>query len=159
MKSRFTAPPGKGAMSECDDRRVARREGSGHKDFDVSGPKRPGKRRSAETHPQGSRAMATEAEMSDAFHQREDGFEKRFANDEALRFRAVARRNKAVALWAAELKGLSGEAAAKYAEDFVGAQVGLGDDAVAAALKAGSGARQDRPLRSPPGQEDGRGDG
>ncbi len=73
--------------------------------------------------------------MSDAFHQREDGFEKRFANDEALRFRAVARRNKAVALWAAELKGLSGEAAAKYAENFVGAQVGLGDDAVAAALR------------------------
>ena len=51
--------------------------------------------------------------MSDAFHQREDGFEKRFANDEALRFRAVARRNKAVALWAAEMKGLSGEAAAR----------------------------------------------
>ncbi len=73
--------------------------------------------------------------MSDAFHQREDTFEKRFANDEALRFRAVARRNKAVALWAAELKGLSGEAAEKYAEEFVGAQVGAGDDDVAAALK------------------------
>jgi hypothetical protein len=73
--------------------------------------------------------------MSNAFHEREDTFEKRFANDEALRFRAVARRNKAVALWAAEMKGLSGEAAEKYAEDFVGAQVGAGDDAVAAALK------------------------
>jgi len=73
--------------------------------------------------------------MSDAFHEREDTFEKRFANDEALRFRAVARRNKAVALWAAELKGLSGAAAEKYAEEFVGGQVGAGDDDVAAALK------------------------
>ena len=73
--------------------------------------------------------------MSDAFHDREDTFEKRFANDEALRFRAVARRNKAVALWAADMKGLSPEAAEKYADDFVGAQVGAGDDAVAAALK------------------------
>ena len=59
--------------------------------------------------------------MSDAFHEREDTFEKRFANDEALRFRAVARRNKAVALWAADLKGLSPAAAEKYADDFVGA--------------------------------------
>jgi hypothetical protein len=73
--------------------------------------------------------------MPDAFEKREDTFEKQFANDEALRFRAVARRNKAVALWAAELKGLSPEAAEKYAEDFVGAQVGASDDAVAAALK------------------------
>ena len=73
--------------------------------------------------------------MSDAFHDREDTFEKRFANDEALRFRAVARRNKAVALWVAEMKGLSAEAAEKYADDFVGAQVGASDDAVAAALK------------------------
>jgi hypothetical protein len=73
--------------------------------------------------------------MPGAFEQREDTFEKRFANDEALRFRAVARRNKAVALWAAEMKGLSSEAAEKYAEDFVGSQVGAGDDDVAAALK------------------------
>ena len=41
--------------------------------------------------------------MSDSFRDREDTFEKRFANDEALRFRAVARRNKAVALWVAEM--------------------------------------------------------
>ncbi len=73
--------------------------------------------------------------MSDAFHDREDTFEKRFANDEALQFRALARRNKAVALWAAEMKGLSPEAAEEYAGDFVGAQVGASDDAVAAALK------------------------
>ena len=74
--------------------------------------------------------------MSNSFRDREDTFEKRFANDEALRFRAVARRNKAVALWVAEMKGLSAEAAEKYADDFVGAQVGASDDDVAAALKA-----------------------
>lgn len=73
--------------------------------------------------------------MSDAFHDREDTFEKRFANDEALRFRAIARRNKAVALWVADMKGLPPEAAKQYAEAFVAAQVGAGDDAVVAALK------------------------
>ena len=74
--------------------------------------------------------------MSDAFQDRENTFEKQFANDEAIRFRAVARRNKAVALWAAEMKGLTGADAEKYADDFVGAQVGHSDDDVAAALKA-----------------------
>jgi hypothetical protein len=73
--------------------------------------------------------------MSDAFHDREDTFEKQFAHDEALRFRAVARRNKAVALWAADIKGLSPADAEKYADDFVGAQVGRSDDDVAATLR------------------------
>ncbi len=45
--------------------------------------------------------------MSDAFQDRENTFEKQFAHDEDLRFKAVARRNKAVALWVAETKGLS----------------------------------------------------
>jgi hypothetical protein len=36
--------------------------------------------------------------MSDAFQDRENTFEKQFAHDEDLRFKAVARRNKAVAL-------------------------------------------------------------
>jgi hypothetical protein len=73
--------------------------------------------------------------VSDAFQDREDSFEKRFAHDETLRFRAVARRNKALALWAAEMKGLSPADAEKYANDFVGAQVGRSDDDVAAALR------------------------
>jgi hypothetical protein len=72
--------------------------------------------------------------MSNAFEERENTFEKQFANDEALRFRALARRNKAVALWIADMKGLKGEAAEKYAGDFVAAQVGRSDDDVAAAL-------------------------
>jgi hypothetical protein len=74
--------------------------------------------------------------MSDAFQDRENTFEKQFAHDEDLRFKAVARRNKAVALWVAETKGLSGADAEKYASDFVGAQIGKSDDDVAAALKA-----------------------
>lgn len=74
--------------------------------------------------------------MSDAFEDRENAFEKQFAHDEDLRFKAVARRNKAVALWAAETKGLSSADAEKYADGFVGAQVGRSDDDVAAALKA-----------------------
>jgi hypothetical protein len=82
-----------------------------------------------------SGAEVTEAGVSDAFDEREDTFEKQFAHDEALRFRAVARRNKAVALWAADMKGLSPEDAAKYADQFVGAQVGRSDDDVAAALR------------------------
>ena len=47
----------------------------------------------------------------------------------------MARRNKALALWAADMKGLSPADAAKYADDFVGAQVGRSDNDVAAALR------------------------
>ena len=74
--------------------------------------------------------------MSDAFQDRENTFEKQFAHDEDLRFKAVARRNKAVALWAAEAKGLFGAGAEAYASEFVGAQIGKSDADVEAALKA-----------------------
>jgi hypothetical protein len=74
--------------------------------------------------------------MSDAFQDRENTFEKQFANDEALRFRAVARRNKAMALWIADMKGLSKEDAETYARGFVAAQVGRSDDDVATALRS-----------------------
>jgi hypothetical protein len=74
--------------------------------------------------------------MSDAFQDRENTFEKQFAHDEDLRFKAVAKRNRAVAHWAAEAKGLSGADADKYASDFVGAQIGRSDGDVEAALKA-----------------------
>jgi hypothetical protein len=74
--------------------------------------------------------------MSDAFEERENLFEKEFANDETLRFRATARRNKAIALWVADLKGLPRADADKYASDFVAAQVGRSEDDVAAAAQA-----------------------
>ncbi|MBV8473491.1 MAG: DUF1476 domain-containing protein [Hyphomicrobiales bacterium] len=72
--------------------------------------------------------------MSDAFDQRGEGFEKRFVMDEELRFKALARRNKALGLWAAERLGHSGTAAEAYADALVAAQVGRDDHAVAAAL-------------------------
>lgn len=53
------------------------------------------------------------------FDKREEGFEKRFALDEETRFKALARRNKKLGLWAAEKLGLSGEAAEAYAKEVV----------------------------------------
>ena len=76
--------------------------------------------------------------MSDAFQDRENTFEKQFAHDEDLHFKAVARRNKALALWVAEMKKLPQADAEKYARAFVAAQVGKSDAEVAAALKADS---------------------
>ncbi|HEY7457632.1 MAG TPA: DUF1476 domain-containing protein [Xanthobacteraceae bacterium] len=53
------------------------------------------------------------------FDKREEGFEKKFAHDEELRFKAMARRNKYLGLWAAEKLGLSGGEAETYAKSVV----------------------------------------
>ncbi|MEA2982116.1 MAG: hypothetical protein QOF09_3939 [Alphaproteobacteria bacterium] len=53
------------------------------------------------------------------FDKREEGFEKKFAHDEELRFKANARRNKLLGMWAAEKMGLSGPAAEAYAKEVV----------------------------------------
>ena len=45
------------------------------------------------------------------FDKREDAFEAKFARDEELRFKAEARRNKLLGLWAAEKLGKSGDEA------------------------------------------------
>lgn len=50
---------------------------------------------------------------------RGDAFEKKFAHDEALQFKAEARRNKLLGLWAAELLGKTGEAADEYAKEVI----------------------------------------
>ena len=50
---------------------------------------------------------------------REKAFESKFAHDEALRFKAEARRNKLLGLWAAEKLGKSGEDAASYAKEVI----------------------------------------
>ena len=50
---------------------------------------------------------------------REDAFERKFAHDEALRFKAEARRNKLLGLWAADLMGKSGEEAQEYAKEVI----------------------------------------
>jgi hypothetical protein len=65
------------------------------------------------------------------FDKREEGFEKKFAHDEELRFKASARRNKLLGLWAAEKMGLSGPAADTYAKEVVVADFEeAGDDDV-----------------------------
>jgi hypothetical protein len=53
------------------------------------------------------------------FDKREEGFEKKFAHDEELRFKANARRNKLLGLWAAEKLGLTGADADAYAKEVV----------------------------------------
>ena len=55
------------------------------------------------------------------FDKREEGFEKKFALDEEQKFKAVARRNRLLGLWAAEKLGISGDAANAYAKDVVAA--------------------------------------
>jgi hypothetical protein len=55
------------------------------------------------------------------FDQREAGFEKKFALDEEQKFKAEARRNRLLGLWAAEQLGLSGDAASAYSSEVVAA--------------------------------------
>ena len=55
------------------------------------------------------------------FDDRENAFEAKFAHDSEMQFRAEARRNKLVGLWAAELLGKSGDDAAAYAMEVVSA--------------------------------------
>jgi hypothetical protein len=53
------------------------------------------------------------------FDKREEGFEKKFAHDEELKFKAYARRNKLLGLWAAGVLGKSGADAEAYAKEVV----------------------------------------
>jgi len=53
------------------------------------------------------------------FDKREEGFEKKFAHDEELRFKANARRNKLLGLWAAGQLGLTAADADAYAKEVV----------------------------------------
>jgi hypothetical protein len=53
------------------------------------------------------------------FDKREEGFEKKFAHDEELKFKATSRRNKLFGLWAAQKLGLSGADADAYAKEVV----------------------------------------
>ena len=53
------------------------------------------------------------------FDKREEGFEKKFAHDEELCFKASARRNKLLGQWAAEKLGLTGAEAETYAKAVV----------------------------------------
>ena len=53
------------------------------------------------------------------FDDRKKGQESKYAHDQELEFKATARRNKLLGLWAAELMGLTGEDAAEYAKEVI----------------------------------------
>jgi hypothetical protein len=53
------------------------------------------------------------------FDDRERAFETKFAHDEELRFRVIARRNRLLGQWAAKLMGLSDAEADAYAKDVI----------------------------------------
>ncbi|MGL4497153.1 MAG: DUF1476 domain-containing protein [Beijerinckiaceae bacterium] len=71
------------------------------------------------------------------FDNRKDSFEKKFAHDEELRFKATARRNKLLGQWAAGLLGKTGPDADAYAKTVVMADFEeAGDDDVYRKVKA-----------------------
>lgn len=53
------------------------------------------------------------------FDDRENAFENKFAHDEEMKFKAEARCNKLLGLWAAELLGKSGSDAEAYAKEVI----------------------------------------
>jgi len=57
------------------------------------------------------------------FDKREEEFEKKFALDEEQKFKAEARRNRLLGLWAAENLGLTGDAATAYSKEVVAADI------------------------------------
>jgi hypothetical protein len=57
------------------------------------------------------------------FDEREKGFENQFAHDEELKFKATARRDRLLGLWAAEKLGLAGPDAVAYAKEVVVAEI------------------------------------
>jgi len=65
------------------------------------------------------------------FDDRERAYEAKFAHDEEMQFRIVARRNRLIGEWAARKMGLSAEETASYAKDVVRADFeSAGDDDV-----------------------------
>ena len=71
------------------------------------------------------------------FDNRQKGFEGKFAHDQELQFKASARRNKLLGLWAAGLMGKSDEEAAAYAKEVIKADFEeAGDDDVFRKVRA-----------------------
>ena len=56
------------------------------------------------------------------FDKREEAFEKKYAIDEEQKFKAEARRNRLLGLWAASQLGMSADAANAYAKEVVAAE-------------------------------------
>ncbi len=87
------------------------------------------------------------------FDKREEGFEKKFALDEEQKFKAEARRNRLLGMWAAEQLGMSGDAASAYAKEVVAADFEEAGDAdvlrkVSGDLKAKGVAVTDAQIRA-----------
>ena len=57
------------------------------------------------------------------FEERQKGFERKFALDEELKFKATARRNRLLGLWAAGEMGIAGDDAQAYAREVVKADL------------------------------------
>ncbi len=86
------------------------------------------------------------------FDKREDAFERKYAHDEELQFKATARRNKLLGLWAAGLLGKTGADADAYAKTVVAADFEeAGDEDVfrkiRADLDASGAAQSDHQIR------------
>jgi hypothetical protein len=64
------------------------------------------------------------------FDRRKETFERKFALDEEMKFKAEARRNKLLGLWVADRLGLSGDAAKAYASDVVASNFESNGDGV-----------------------------
>src|ERR1700687_5318169 len=58
------------------------------------------------------------------FDKREDAFERKFAHDEELKFKAAARRNRLLGQWAAGLLGKSGADVDAYVKEVIAADMG-----------------------------------
>jgi hypothetical protein len=58
-------------------------------------------------------------EIAMSMKDREDAYENKFAHDEQLRFKAEARRNKMLGLWAADKLGKTGDEAEAYAKEVI----------------------------------------
>ncbi|MEP2640739.1 MULTISPECIES: DUF1476 domain-containing protein [Roseobacteraceae] len=80
------------------------------------------------------------------FDDRENAFENKYAHDAEMQFKAEARRNKLLGLWAAELMGKSGDDAAAYAKEVIKADFEeAGDEDVYRKLAGDLGAKADEP--------------
>lgn len=81
--------------------------------------------------------------MSELFSDREKAFENKWAHDEELRFKVLARRNKLLGLWAAGEMGLEGTGAEDYAKAVVQAELtAAADEAVFQKIRTDLAARK-----------------
>lgn len=84
-----------------------------------------------------SRGLKEAYSQMTSFEEREKGFERKFAHDEELKFKATARRNKLLGIWAAEQMGIAGDAAQAYAREVIKADLAEpGDEDVVRKIRA-----------------------